>query len=254
MTSWPLGKCLPVGLPGPTLHHAQWGLLPLSISPNNYVVWNSSFSSTSFDDWCFWTAALEKTLESPSYCKKIKPVHPKENQSWIFIGRTDAEAEALILWPPDAKSWLIWKDPVSGKDWRQEEKVMTEDKMVGWHHWLDRHEFEQARGDGDGQGSLACCSPWGRKESDMTEWTELSSPDSYFGGCGSTPNFAECQVHWFGHPWYSCMTQRRKNSQLINLCHHVHPRSPEASGLTPQAQVVSSAKHLESHFPTVIIT
>ena len=131
---------------------------------------NSSFSGTSFDDWCFWTVVLEKTLESPLDCKEIKPVHPKGNQSWIFIGRTDAEAEALILWPPDAKSWLIWKDPVSGKDWRQEEKVMTEDKMVGWHHWLDGHEFEQAWGDGDGQGSLACCSPWGRKESDTTEW------------------------------------------------------------------------------------
>ena len=130
---------------------------------------NASFSSTSFDDWCFWTAVLEKTLESPLDCKEIKPVNPKGNQSWIFIGRTDAEAEALILWPPDAKSWLIWKDPDAGKDWRWE-KVMTEVKMVGWHHWLDGHEFEQALGDGDGQGSLACCSPWGRKESDTTEW------------------------------------------------------------------------------------
>ena len=114
---------------------------------------------------------LEKTLESPLDCKEIKPVNAKGNQSWIFIGRTDAEAEIPILWPPDAKSWRIWK--VS--DWRQEEKWMTEDEIVGWHHWLDRHEFEQAPGVGDGQGSLACCSPWGCKESNSTErlnWTE----------------------------------------------------------------------------------
>ena len=87
-------------------------------------------------NWCFGTVVLEKTLESPLDCKEIQPVHPKGNQSWIFIGRTDAEAEALILWPPDGKSWLIWKDPDAGKDWRQEEKGMTEDKMVGWHYWL----------------------------------------------------------------------------------------------------------------------
>ena len=120
--------------------------------------------------WCFWTVVLEKTLKSPLDCKKIKPVHPKENQSWIFIGRTDAEAEAPILWPSHAKNWLIGKDPDAEKDWRQEEKEMTEDKNVGWHHWLNGHEFEQALGVGDGQRSLACCSPWGSKESHMTEW------------------------------------------------------------------------------------
>ena len=120
-------------------------------------------------NWCFWTVVLEKTLESPLDCKEIKPVHPKGNQSWIFIGRTDVEAEAPILWPPDAKSWLIRKDPDAGKDWRQEEKGTIEDEMVGWHHWLNGHEFEQAPGDGEGQGSLACCSPCGRKESDITE-------------------------------------------------------------------------------------
>ena len=92
-------------------------------------------------NWCFWTVALEKTLESPLGCKETQPVHPKGNQSWIFIGRTDAEAETPILWPPDMKSWLIWKDPDAGKDWRQE-KGITEDEMVGWHHWLDGHEFE----------------------------------------------------------------------------------------------------------------
>ena len=118
-------------------------------------------------NWCFWTVVLEKTLESPLDCKEIQPVHPKGNQSWIFIARTDVET--AIFWPPDAKSWLIGKDPDSGKDWRQEEKGMTEDKVVGWHHRLDGHEFEQALGVGEGQGSLAYCSPWGHKESDTTE-------------------------------------------------------------------------------------
>ena len=93
-------------------------------------------------NWCFWTLVLEKTLESPWDSKEIQPIHPKGNQSWIFIGRTNAEAEPLILWPPDAKSWLIWKDPDAGKDWRREEKWMTEDEKVGWHHWLDGHESE----------------------------------------------------------------------------------------------------------------
>ena len=117
-------------------------------------------------NWCFWTVVLEKTLESPLDSKEIKPVHPKGNQSWIFIGRTDTET--LILWPPDMKNWLIGKDSDAGKDWRQEEKRTTEDKMFGWHHWLDGHESEQApRGDSEGQGSLACFSPWGHKELDM---------------------------------------------------------------------------------------
>ena len=125
-------------------------------------------------NWCFWLV-LEKTLESPLDCKEIQPVHPKGNQSWIFIGRTDAEAEAPILWPPDEKNWLIGKDPDAGKDWRQEEKGTTEDETVVWHHWLNGHEFEQALGVGDGQGILACHSPWSHKESDMTErlnWTD----------------------------------------------------------------------------------
>ena len=116
---------------------------------------------------------LEKILENPLDCKEIKPVSPKGNQSWIFIGRIDAEA--LILWPPDAKGWLIGKDPDAGKDWGQEEKRMTVDELVGWHHWLDVHEFEQALGIGHGQGSLACCNPWGHKELDTTEqldWTD----------------------------------------------------------------------------------
>ena len=128
-------------------------------------------------NWCFWTVVLEKTLESPLDCKEIKPVNPKGIQSWIFIGRTDAEAEALRLWPPNVKKWLIGEDPDAGKDWRQEEKGMTEDKMVGCYHWLDRHEFEQALVVGNGQGSLACCSPWGCKDLDMTE--QLSCPDLF---------------------------------------------------------------------------
>ena len=109
-------------------------------------------------DWCFQIVLLEKTLE-----KEIKPVNPKGYQPWIFI-RTDAEAEAPVLWLPDVKNWLTRKDPDAGKDWRQEEKGTTEDEMIGWHHRLDRHEFEHAPGVGDGQGGLVCCSPWGHKE------------------------------------------------------------------------------------------
>ena len=120
-------------------------------------------------NWCFWTVVLEKTFESPLDCKEIKAVNPKGNQSWIFIGRTDAEAETPVLWPPNVKNQLTWKHFNGGKDWRWEEKGKTEDEMVGWHQWLDGHELEQTAGDGEGQGSLACWSPWGRKESDMTE-------------------------------------------------------------------------------------
>ena len=129
-------------------------------------------------NWCFWTMVLEKTLESPLNYKETKPVHSKGNQSWIFIGRTDAEAETPIIWPHDAKNWLIGKDPDAGRDWGQEEKGTTEDEMAGWHHWLDGHRFEQALGVGDGQGSLACCSPWGREESNKTEWLNWAFPFS----------------------------------------------------------------------------
>ena len=120
------------------------------------------------------TVVLEKTLESPLDCKEIQPVHPKENQSWIFIGRTDAEAETPVLWPPHTKNWLIGKDPDAGKDWRWEEKGMTENEMVGWHHWLDGHESEWTPGVGDGQGGLACCDSWGAKSrTRLSDWTEL---------------------------------------------------------------------------------
>ena len=127
-------------------------------------------------NWCFWTVVLEKTLESPLDCKEIQPVHPKGDvhwKSWVFIGRTDAEAETPVLWSADARDWLTWKDPDSGKDWGQEEKGTTEDEMVGWHHWLDGHGFGWTLGVGDGQGGLACCGSWGCKESDMTEWLNL---------------------------------------------------------------------------------
>ena len=131
-------------------------------------------------NWCFWTVVLEKTLESPLDCKEIQPVHPRGDQSWVFIGRTDVEAETPILWPPHVKNWLIWKDPDAGKDWGREKRCTTEDEKAGWHHWLNEREFEQAPGVGDGQGGLACCSPWHHKESDTTE--RLNWTDS-FGFC-----------------------------------------------------------------------
>ena len=150
--------------------------------------------SWALKNWCFWTVVLEKTLESPLDCKEIQPVPPKGDQSWVFIGRTDAEAETPILWPPNAKSWLIWKDPDVGKDWGQEEKGTTVDKMVGWHHQLNGHGFGWTLGVGDGQGGLACCGSWGHKELDTTEqlnWTELNAF-----------NFSKCRMLfsflWFG--------------------------------------------------------
>ena len=175
--------------------------------------------------WCFWTVGLEKTIESPLDCKEIQPVYPKGNQSWIW--RSDVEAETAIPWPPDVKSWLIWKDPDAGKDWRQE-KGTTEDEMVGWHHRLHGYEFEQAPGVGDGQGGLACCSAWGRKESDTTErlnWTELGKMCmidlTSFGVESGPPTFLEQEVvitgpaswaswlpgshsHLWGRHWFGC--------------------------------------------------
>ena len=151
--------------------------------------------SWALKNWCFWTVVLEKTLESPLDCKEIWPVHPKGNESWIFIGRTDAGAETPILWPPDVKSWLIGKDPDAGKDWRQVAKWMTEDEMVGWHHRLDGHEFEYALGVGDRQGSLAWCCPWGCKQSDTTEWlnwTKLVDSERL----GSLPCCSPWDLQW----------------------------------------------------------
>ena len=136
-------------------------------------------------NWCFWTVVFEKTLESPLVCKEIQPVHPKGNQSWTFIGRTDAEAEASILWPPDAKNWFFGKDPDAGKDWRQKE--MTEDEMVGWHHQLDGHEFEQAPGVGDGQGRLVMQSMGSQSWTWLSDSTELSSVMKSWVSCFIPP-------------------------------------------------------------------
>ena len=140
----------------------------LNPCPNMYLLLLASYH------FAFWAVMLEKILESPLDCKEIQPVHPKGDQSWVFIGRTDAEAETPILWPSDVKNWLIGKDPDDGKHWRREENGMTEDEMVGWHHWLNGHEFEYTPGVGDGQGGLACCSPWGQKSQTwLSGWTEF---------------------------------------------------------------------------------
>ena len=139
--------------------------------------WSVTYGSSTIKSWLSGMLKIDafelwhwKRLDkSPLDCKEIKSVNPKGNQSWIFIRRTDAEAEAPILWQPDARNWLTGKDPDAEKDWMQEEKEATEDKMIGWYHWLNGHELESALGDGEGQGNLVCCSPWGCKESDMTE-------------------------------------------------------------------------------------
>ena len=131
-------------------------------------------------NWCFWTVVLEKTLESPLDCKAIQPVHPKGDQSWVFIGRTDAEAETPILWPPAVKSWLIGKDPYAGRDWGQEKKGTTQDETAAWHCWLNGHEFECTPGAGDGQGGLACCDSWDHKELDTTEWLNWTEESVHF--------------------------------------------------------------------------
>ena len=138
--------------------------------------------SWALKNWCLWTVVLEKTPKSPLDCKEIQPVHPKGDQSWVFIERPDIETETPVLWPPDAKSWLIGKDLNAGKDWGQEEKRTTEDEMVGWHHWLNGHEFGWTPGVGEGQGGLASCGSRGHKDSDMTEWlnwTELLNVAKY---------------------------------------------------------------------------
>ena len=163
---------------------------------------------------------LERTLQSPLDCKEIKPVHPKENQSWKFIGRTDAETETPILQTPDAKNRLIREDPDAGKDWRQKEKRVTEDEMVGWHHQFNGHEFEQTLGDSEGQGSLACFSPWGCKETDTTE--RLNNK------------------HGTGEPWDSQCTQS------VNPCQEIAWHSTQIKGkgswMTLVSEVVSCAR------------
>ena len=143
-------------------------------------------------NWCFWTVVLEKSLEGPLDCKEIQPVHSKWDQPWDFFGRNDAKAEAPVLWPPHAKSWLIGKDSDAEWDWGQEEKGTTEDEMAGWHPWLNGCEFEWTSGVGDGQGGLACCDSWGHRESDMTELL-ISSDLSGKLLCG-TGSSAGCSV------------------------------------------------------------
>ena len=120
-------------------------------------------------NWCFSTVMLEKTLESPLYCKEIQPVHSKGHPSWVFFGRNDAKVETPVLWPPHVKGWLIGIDLGAGRDWGQEQKGTTEDEMTGWHHGLTGRESQWTPGDGVGQGGLVCCSSWGCKESDTTE-------------------------------------------------------------------------------------
>ena len=152
-------------------------------------------------NWFFWTVVLEKTLEHLLDCKKLHPVHPKGDQSWVFIGRTDVEAETPILWPPDVKSWLIWEDPDAGKGWRQEEKRTTEDEMAGWHHRLNGHGLGWTLAVYHGQGGLACCGSWGCKESDTTDWTELNWGYLYYFPRGNsfilwTMIRQDKMVHW----------------------------------------------------------
>ena len=148
-------------------------------------------------NWCFWIVVLEKTLAGSLDCKEIQRVHPKGDQSWVFIGRTDAKAKTPILWPPHAKSWLTGKDPDAGRDWGQEEKGLTEDEMAGWHHRLDGHEFEWTPEVVDGQGSLACCNSWGRKESDTTE-----------------------QLNWILESFSKCLTVKRLEPETSGARKH----------------------------------
>ena len=163
------------------LHSSGWVIAHCyGFSSGHVWMWELDCEeSWALKNWCFWTMVLEKTLESSLDCKRIQPVHSKGDQSWVFFGRTDAKAEPPVLWPPHAKSWLIWKDPDAGRDWGREEKGMTEDEMAGWHHQLDGQEFGWTPGVGDGQGGLACCDSWGHKELDTTQrlnWTELKDP------------------------------------------------------------------------------
>ena len=144
-----------------TLPIKVWYSQSYGFSSNHVQIWELNHKEGwAPKNWCFWTVVLEKTLESPLDCKEIQPVHSKGDQPWVFFGRTDAKAETPGLWPLHAKSWLIGKDPVAGRDWGQEEKGMTEDEMARWHHWLYGREFEWTPGDGDGQGGLACCDSW----------------------------------------------------------------------------------------------
>ena len=182
-------------------------------SSSHVWMWELDYKeSWTLKNLCFWTVVLEKTLESPLDCKEIQPVHPKGNQSWIFNGRTDAEAEAPILWSPDVKKWLIGKDPDAGKDWRQEEKGTIEMRWLDGITDFNGHKFEQAPGVGDGQGSLACCSPWGHKESDTAEqlnWTKLNCVPTMACNC----NYLLCFI-WL------LIVRTDKHILLLWLCNY----------------------------------
>ena len=180
-------------------------------------------------NWCFWTVVLEKTLESPLDCKEVQPVHSEGDQCWVFIGRTDIDAETSVLWPPDVKSCLILKDPDAGKDWRWEQKGMTEDEMAGWHHRLNGHGFGWTPGVGDGQGGLAHCSSWGRKESDMAEqlkWTELKGTnftiwlriflEFVMENCVLFP-----YLPWTWTSFQVLLGKPNRNSLIVQACHPV---------------------------------
>ena len=223
------------------------------LSSGHVWMWELDYKeSWALNRWCFWTLVLRKTLESPLDCK-IKPIHPKGNQSWMFIGRTDAEAETPILWSPGAKNWLIGKDLDAGKDWRQEEKGMTEDEMVGWHHWLDGHESEQAPGVGDGDGQEA----WHAAvheiaESDKTEqlnWTELL--DSIWG----IPNKAQknpMKQVWLECPFWGKWKRPEKWSLWPQVTRGVgcRPRMQINSGPT-KPRILALKPYLCTKFPSL---
>ena len=192
------------------------------------IIYACQFNFFKWPQWCY-TKYIKVSFESDELRGEVltvffsavasinasKWVNPKGNQTWTFIGRTDAEAEALILWPPDAKSWLIRKDSDTGESWRPEEKGTIEDKMVGWHHQLNRHEFEQTLGDGEGQGSLACCSPWGHKESDMTEWLNNKKKTAFL----------------INTVWYWCI-QRQTDQWMRNRCKDIQYMKKPSSEIT----------------------
>ena len=169
-------------------------------------------------NWCFWTVVLEKTLESPLDCKEIQPVHSKGDQPWVFFGRNDAKAETPVLWPVHAKSWLIGKDSDAGREWGQEEKGTTQDEMAGWHHWLDGRESEWTPEVGDGQGGLACCDSWGRKESYTTEWlnwTELNAyPSKTLSKTCRGRNTSKLILQSHHHPDNKTRQRQHKNRKL----------------------------------------
>ena len=189
-------------------------------------------------NWCFQVVVLEKTLESPLDCKEIQPVSPKGNQLWILTGRTDAEAEAPILWPPDVKSRLSGKDLDAGEDWGQEEKEVTQDEMVGWHYWFNGHEFEQTLGVGEGQWSLVCCSPWGHNDSDTTEWLSIHTHPVRVQGRGAegAPDSS------LSLPGIYFTFQSSRKSFI--------PVPPNLTGLRPQVSLSTSNPTLDIQIPT----